>query len=207
MGGEWASNPNVRKDVSVRKLIESVGGSDALQSSRCIELLQLLDIDINWRMHIVSDGERRRVQILLGLMNPFDVLLLDEVTVDLDVLVRADLLNFLKHETEVRGSTILYATHIFDGLNEWPTHMLHLRNGRVFLLKELNLIEDFHQIKQNKISYNSPLLQLVEKWLREELVEKRKNKSLQKVDDSSQSTVLQTLAASTLTDRYYNYWN
>lgn len=207
MGGEWASNPNVRKDVSVRKLIESVGGSDALQSSRCIELLQLLDIDINWRMHIVSDGERRRVQILLGLMNPFDVLLLDEVTVDLDVLVRADLLNFLKHETEVRGSTILYATHIFDGLNEWPTHMLHLRNGRVFLLKELNLIEDFHQIKQNKISYNSPLLQLVEKWLREELVEKRKNKSLQKVDDSSQSTVLQTLATSTLTDRYYNYWN
>src|SRR5579883_2263774 len=77
--------------------------------SRCQELLQLLDIDLEWRMHIVSDGERRRAQILLGLLNPFDVLLLDEVTVDLDVLVRADFLKFLKSETESRGATILYA--------------------------------------------------------------------------------------------------
>ncbi len=47
-------------------------------------------------MHAISDGERRRVQILLGLLNPFKVLLLDEVTVDLDCLVRKRLLEFLK---------------------------------------------------------------------------------------------------------------
>jgi CCR4-NOT complex subunit CAF16 len=46
-------------------------------------------------MHQVSDGQRRRVQIVLGLLQPWDVLLLDEVTVDLDVVVRANLLNFL----------------------------------------------------------------------------------------------------------------
>src|SRR5579885_2630256 len=109
LGGEWAHNPSVRKDVTVVKLIESVGGSSALHTSRCQELLQLLDINLEWRMHIVSDGERRRAQILLGLLNPFDVLLLDEVTVDLDVLVRADFLKFLKSETESRGATILYA--------------------------------------------------------------------------------------------------
>lgn len=32
-------------------------------------------------MHEVSDGERRRVQIVSGLMAPWDVLLLDEVRV------------------------------------------------------------------------------------------------------------------------------
>jgi ABC-type nitrate/sulfonate/bicarbonate transport system ATPase subunit len=31
-------------------------------------------------MHEVSDGERRRVQIVSGLMAPWDVLLLDEVS-------------------------------------------------------------------------------------------------------------------------------
>lgn len=81
-------------------------------------------------MHQISDGERRRVQLCMGLMVPWDVLLLDEVTVDLDVLVRHDLLDFLKHESETRGATILYATHIFDGLNEFPTHVSHMRDGR-----------------------------------------------------------------------------
>lgn len=43
------------------------------------------------------------------------MLLLDEVTVDLDVLVRRDLLLYLQMETEQRGAAIVYATHIFDG--------------------------------------------------------------------------------------------
>lgn len=54
------------------------------------------------------------------------VLLLDEITVDLDVLARADLMTFLKSECEERGATIIYATHIFDGLESWPTHMVSL---------------------------------------------------------------------------------
>lgn len=43
----------------------------------------------------------------MGLMGEWDVLLLDEVTVDLDVLVRGDLIDFLITETETRGATIL----------------------------------------------------------------------------------------------------
>lgn len=40
------------------------------------------DVDLAWHMHEVSDGERRRVQIVSGLMAPWDLLLLDEVRVD-----------------------------------------------------------------------------------------------------------------------------
>jgi CCR4-NOT complex subunit CAF16 len=80
-------------------------------------------------MHEVSDGERRRVQIVSGLMAPWEMLLLDEVTVDLDVLVRQRLLNFLVEECETRGATILYATHIFDGLDAFPTHLCHIQLG------------------------------------------------------------------------------
>jgi len=78
----------------------------------------------------ISDGERRRVQLAMGLMANWDVLLLDEVTVDLDVLVRADLLKFLKNDSMQREATILYATHIFDGLDTFPTHIAHMRFGQ-----------------------------------------------------------------------------
>ncbi|CAA7259739.1 unnamed protein product [Cyclocybe aegerita] len=127
LGTEWAMNPVVRGDIVVSAFLDSVGGYR--HKERRDRLLDLLDIDLDWHMHNISDGERRRVQLCFGLMVDWDVLLLDEVTVDLDVLVRDDLLKFLKADSEERGATILYATHIFDGLNDFPTHIAHMCFG------------------------------------------------------------------------------
>ena len=46
------------------------------------KLRELLDIDLNWKLNQVSDGQRRRIQIMLGLLQPFRVLLIDEVRRD-----------------------------------------------------------------------------------------------------------------------------
>ena len=89
----------------VSQFLDSVGGYR--YKERRDLLLDLLDVDLDWHMHNISDGERRRVQLCMGLMVPWDVLLLDEVTVDLDVLVRHDLLEFLKKDSEARGATII----------------------------------------------------------------------------------------------------
>ena len=59
------------------------------------------------------------------------VLLLDEVTVDMDVVGRLDLLAFFEEECAARGATILYATHIFDGLARWATHLALVEDGRL----------------------------------------------------------------------------
>ncbi|KAH9939237.1 P-loop containing nucleoside triphosphate hydrolase protein [Epithele typhae] len=127
LGTEWAMNPVVRGDIVVSDFLNSVGGYR--HKERRDRLLDLLDVDLDWHMHQISDGERRRVQLCMGLMGNWDVLLLDEVTVDLDVLVRDDLLTFLKEDSEARGATVLYATHIFDGLNKFPTHVAHMHLG------------------------------------------------------------------------------
>jgi len=127
LGTEWAMNPVVRGDIVVNDFLNSVGGYRHKQ--RRDRLLDILDVDLDWHMHAISDGERRRVQLVMGLMSDWDVLLLDEVTVDLDVLVRDDLLTFLRTDSETRGATILYATHIFDGLNDFPTHIAHMHLG------------------------------------------------------------------------------
>ncbi|WFC98557.1 CCR4-NOT regulatory complex component [Malassezia yamatoensis] len=127
LGTEWAMNPVVRSDITVSHFLDSVGGFR--HADRRDRLLDLLDVDLSWRMHAISDGERRRVQLCMGLMEPFRLLLLDEVTVDLDVQVRCDLLEFLKEESIQRGAAIVYATHIFDGIHTFPTEIVHLRLG------------------------------------------------------------------------------
>ncbi|RVW53544.1 ABC transporter I family member 19 [Vitis vinifera] len=124
------------------------------------KLVDLLDIDLQWRMHKVSDGQRRRVQICMGLLHPFQVLLLDEVTVDLDVVARMDLLEFFKEECDQRGATIVYATHIFDGLETWATDLAYVQEG------DLRKIEKLSELDELKTSAN--LLSVVESWLRSE---------------------------------------
>ncbi|PQQ05941.1 ABC transporter I family member 20 [Prunus yedoensis var. nudiflora] len=103
LGGEWRRDVAfagfdvpIQMDVSADKLINGVSGVDP---QRRAELIKVLDIDLSWRLHKVSDGQRRRVQICMGLLKPYKVLLLDEITVDLDVLARADLLKFLRKES------------------------------------------------------------------------------------------------------------
>ena len=80
-----------------------------MDPERRSRLMRLLDIDPEWRMHQVSDGQRRRVQICLGLLKPFAVLLCDEITVDLDVVGRLDLLRFFREESEQRGAVRAHA--------------------------------------------------------------------------------------------------
>jgi CCR4-NOT complex subunit CAF16 len=69
------------------------------------------------------------VQLLLDLERSVSVILLDEVTAELDVLARVDLLGFLRRESEARGVTIVYASHVLEGLALWSTHLAFLRPG------------------------------------------------------------------------------
>jgi CCR4-NOT complex subunit CAF16 len=166
LGLEWVLNPSVRTDIPVRDLLRSVGG-DAFPARRD-ELVSVLDIDLAWRMHAVSDGERRRVQLAMGLIRPWRVLLLDEVTVDLDLLARCEFLDFLRRETLSRSCTVVYATHILDNLAQWPTHLVHLSQGRV---KRWGPVEqlDLGGVPETG---NSKLGEFVLGWLRADLKER-----------------------------------
>ncbi|KMZ62615.1 ABC transporter I family member 20 [Zostera marina] len=175
LGGEWKRDVafagfqvSIQIDISVEKMIFGVAGIDP---KRREELIKVLDIDLSWRMHTASDGQRRRVQICMGLLKPYKILLLDEITVDLDVLARADLLTFLKKDCEQRGATIIYATHIFDGLEDWPSHLVYVAHGKLQLALPLEKIKE---------TSNLSLMRTVESWLRKERDEDRKRRKERK---------------------------
>lgn len=172
LGGSWsrtvgcAGEIPLQGDFSAEHMIFGVLDVDP---DRRAELIELLDIDLRWRMHRVSDGQRRRVQICMGLLRPFQVLLLDEITVDLDVVARMDLLSFFVKECEERGATIIYATHIFDGLETWATDVAYVENGT---LKTGAKIADLPEMNGPQKVEN--LFTLVEAWLRRERDEREK---------------------------------
>ncbi|KAI9071391.1 hypothetical protein K1719_046635 [Acacia pycnantha] len=181
LGGEWRRDVAfagfdvpIQMDISAEKMLFGVGGIDP---GRRAELIKVLDVNLSWRMHKVSDGQRRRVQICMGLLKPFKVLLLDEITVDLDVLARADLLSFLRKECVERGATIIYATHIFDGLENWPTNIVYVAHGNLQLAMPMDKVKDISKLS---------LMRTVESWLRKERDEERKRRKERKAKGLSE---------------------
>ena len=149
-------------DCPVRDIL---AGQPPHDPERLEMLLEVLGVDPAWRMHRVSDGQRRRVQILLHMLIPRELLLLDEITTDLDLVARANLLRFLKKDTETRGATILYATHILDALDDWATHLAFIDGGRVRVYERLEDIRELRDLREAHAS--APLYRLVERWLRD----------------------------------------
>jgi CCR4-NOT complex subunit CAF16 len=150
LGGRFPFEVDLRVDEILARQV-------GIDPARCARLIEVLGVDLGWHMHAVSDGQRRRVQLLLGLMRPREVLLLDEITTDLDLIARQDLLAFLREEAEQRGSTILYATHIFDRLERWATDLIYLVAGQVVLNSPIAELPELA---------GEPLSALVERWFR-----------------------------------------
>jgi CCR4-NOT complex subunit CAF16 len=148
-------------DISVRDILAARPG---VEPARRAAVLAMLDVDPAWRMHQVSDGQRRRVQLLLDLERTLRVVLLDEVTAELDVLARADLLRFLAEESRARGVTILYASHVLDGLEGFATDLAFLSRGRLRCCAPIAEVLDAAPAGPA----GSALHRLCEAWMRED---------------------------------------
>jgi len=191
LGGDWgkqivpfAGVTAMTADIAVGEMLKTRQERHRARRDKLVELLQ---IDLKWRMCQVSDGQRRRVQIMLNLLQPVDLMLLDEVTTDLDVVTRQDLMAYLTEECHTRGVTIVYATHIFDGMDRWPTHIAYLTAGRLTFFGSM---ADFHAHMPKADSglyqpyFASKLMTILATWIRrdrkENLDKLREHEALQR---------------------------
>eukprot|EP00977_Amphora_coffeiformis_P000230 scaffold75_cov165-Amphora_coffeaeformis.AAC.6 len=91
------------------------------------ELVRVLGINLEWRMHECSDGQRKKVRLMIKLLKPFQLCVIDEFAADLDIFSRKRFFDYLTKECTERGASVLYATHIFDQADEWATHIAFMQ--------------------------------------------------------------------------------
>lgn len=113
------------------------------------ELVKLLGIDLAWRMHQVSDGQRKKVQVMLQCVLPFKFCIVDEFINEIDVVVRNRLYHYLDKEIAERNGCMIYASHIFDNLETHFNTVLYINNGR---------LHPKMSMEQFMIKYNSETL-------------------------------------------------
>lgn len=80
-----------------------------------------------------------------------------------DIYAREGILSFLKYESEVRGATVFYCTHIFDHLEGWADHILHMSKGQVVRACPMDDIEEYKELTAK--GDLTPLYSLIRNWI------------------------------------------
>lgn len=96
-------------------------------SERRDELVRVLGINMDWRMHECSDGQRKKVRIMIKLLRPFQFCVIDEFAADLDIFSRTRFFDYLTAECKRRGASVVYCTHIFDQADSWASHVAFMQ--------------------------------------------------------------------------------
>ena len=110
---------------------------------RTKELLSLIDIDVSWLdsyPHQLSGGMRQRVVIAIALALMPPLIIMDEPTTALDVIVEREILAKIIELRKELGFTILFITHDLNLLLEFADRVAIMKNGRLVELDKAQMI-------------------------------------------------------------------
>ncbi|GIE91277.1 multidrug ABC transporter ATP-binding protein [Actinoplanes regularis] len=85
----------------------------------------------NQKIHTLSGGQRRRLDVAVGIVGRPEVLFLDEPTVGFDPVARRDFHDLVRGLAAEHGTTILLTTHDLDEAERLAGRVLVLDGGRI----------------------------------------------------------------------------
>jgi len=100
---------------------------------RGLELFSQLDLEGLWerKPRAMSGGQRRRLDIAMGLIHDPNLVFLDEPTTGLDPQARANLWRHITTLRNERGATIFLTTHYLDEADALCDRILIIDHGRI----------------------------------------------------------------------------
>jgi len=128
-----ATAPEARAGEEVVDHARLYGMSTAEATERGQQLFRELDLDGLWERQpkTMSGGQRRRLDIAVGLIHVPELVFLDEPTTGLDPQARANLWQHIRGLREERGTTIFLTTHYLDEADALCDRILVIDHGAI----------------------------------------------------------------------------
>ena len=125
--------PEARAGEEVVDHARLYGMSTAEATARGKQLFHELDLDGLWERQpkTMSGGQRRRLDIALGLVHVPGLVFLDEPTTGLDPQARANLWSHIRTLREDRGTTVFLTTHYLDEADALCDRILVIDHGAI----------------------------------------------------------------------------
>ncbi|WP_116449815.1 ATP-binding cassette domain-containing protein [Blastococcus litoris] len=125
--------PEARAGEEVVDHARLYGMSTAEATERGTQLFRELDLDGLWERQpkAMSGGQRRRLDIAVGLIHVPELVFLDEPTTGLDPQARANLWQHIRGLREERGTTVFLTTHYLDEADALCDRILVIDHGAI----------------------------------------------------------------------------
>ncbi|HEV7555808.1 MAG TPA: ABC transporter ATP-binding protein [Kofleriaceae bacterium] len=127
------TNPAAKVDEELVTQAALYGIARSAADARAAELRSVLDLgDLGDRLiKSLSGGQRRRLDIALGLMHAPPLVFLDEPSTGLDPQSRANLWTHIRGLRDQQGATILLTTHYLDEADALCDRILIIDHGKI----------------------------------------------------------------------------
>jgi len=127
---------------------------------RLAELIEILDLSkiINTAVRKLSLGERMKCEMVAALLHRPKVLLLDEPTIGLDVVMQKKIRSFIKDYNREHGATIMLTSHYMDDVAALAQRTLVINHGRLVYEGSLEtLTERYAPNKVLRVTFARPI--------------------------------------------------
>lgn len=114
-------------------------------------LLKDLAVPLDKKIERMSRGEQVRLRLLLSLPRTPKVILLDEVTNDLDNDSRRAIFKNLDAYSFNTGAQVVVATNMIEDIERYATDIILLRMGEVILQDSLDTVKEKHKTSFEEI--------------------------------------------------------
>ncbi len=136
---EWGfatQNNMIFDELSVKENCQYFGSLYGLKRKNIVErmnellnLFKLAEFE-NELIRNLSGGMKKRANLLISLIHSPSLLILDEPTVGLDLVLRNILWSYIKDINKI-GTTILISSHLTDEIEQNCSNVLIIKNGRI----------------------------------------------------------------------------
>ena len=130
-----ALNPVLSIREQINDVLDTHGGLDGEDANiRAEELMSLVDLDsqrLDSYPHQLSGGMKQRVVIAIALAIMPPIIIMDEPTTALDVIVEREIISKIIELRKKLGFTILFITHDLNLLLEFVDRLAIMKNGEI----------------------------------------------------------------------------
>jgi ABC-2 type transport system ATP-binding protein len=137
--------------------IQLVVGSDLKNNLEYAISVNHLDNLLDQKAATLSGGQKRRLNIAIGLLNNPEILYFDEPTIGIDPESRNDILNTIKSFKE-DNKTVIYTSHYMDEIEKICDEAAIINHGKIIL--QGNLQTMLRESKDPSMSLESLFIQL-----------------------------------------------
>jgi ABC-2 type transport system ATP-binding protein len=151
--GYVGENQRMYEWMTVAEMLRFVAGFYAVWNGELERhLLTRFQLDPQKTLKQLSRGMKAKVALMLALCHDPDVLILDECTSGLDVVVRREFLETVIDLVQCEGKTTLFSTHLVDEVERIADWVGLMDEGRLVFQMPMERLKDW--VKQVRLIYD-----------------------------------------------------